>query len=222
MSGNQIIKVAVTGSICSGKSFVCGWLSTAFNVPLFSSDEAVRQIYQNPAFLYFLKQLPLNIPFISNQYITAPQQASHRPSFFLQKQLYRLSITRGTQKLMAKQLKAQPELVPDKNYIIQNILPHKQKRQILERLVYRYLRIVRKQWVESHKNNATLLFEVPLLFEKKLQNQYTHTICVVAPHKKRLEFATKRGLNPTYFNNANKAQMPPILKSKLANIRVYG
>ena len=42
-----MIKIGLTGSIAAGKSFVLSIFKTEYNIPVFSSDECVRDIYRH-------------------------------------------------------------------------------------------------------------------------------------------------------------------------------
>lgn len=44
-----MIKIGLTGSIAVGKSYVLGIFKTEYNIPVFSSDECVKEIYRNNA-----------------------------------------------------------------------------------------------------------------------------------------------------------------------------
>jgi len=44
-----MIKIGLTGSIAVGKSFVLSIFKTEYNIPVFSSDECVREIYRHNA-----------------------------------------------------------------------------------------------------------------------------------------------------------------------------
>ena len=44
-----MIKIGLTGSIAVGKSFVLSIFKTEYNIPVFSSDECVREIYRRNA-----------------------------------------------------------------------------------------------------------------------------------------------------------------------------
>ena len=52
-----MIKIGLTGSIAAGKSFVLSIFKTEYNIPVFSSDECVREIYRHNAGLNnFIKE----------------------------------------------------------------------------------------------------------------------------------------------------------------------
>ena len=44
-----MIKIGLTGSIAVGKSYVLSIFKTEYNIPVFSSDECVKEIYRNNA-----------------------------------------------------------------------------------------------------------------------------------------------------------------------------
>lgn len=44
-----MIKIGLTGSIAVGKSYVLNIFKTEYNIPVFSSDECVKEIYRNNA-----------------------------------------------------------------------------------------------------------------------------------------------------------------------------
>jgi len=42
-----MIKVGLTGSIASGKSYVLNLFSDLYNIPIFSSDDCVKELYKS-------------------------------------------------------------------------------------------------------------------------------------------------------------------------------
>ncbi len=169
-----MIKIAITGNIASGKSFVCKALSKALDAPIFNADEHVAKILSNPLVLQKLSRA-------------------------LDVELVNLSLS------------------SIKNVIKAEVFNNRQKKQILEGIIYRQLRLARKIWsCKNAKNNHYLIYEVPLLFEKHLANQYNITIAVDGRSIFKAAIA-KRGINADAASKFAKNQMPIILKNKMAD-----
>jgi dephospho-CoA kinase len=230
-------KIAITGSISSGKSFVCNILSLHYSTPYFSSDEAVRAVHLNPLFVklvlrYFGKSsvITKNNDKINN-FIKNTQNVKeiYPVKYPLVKQINNLDslikakfFIRQNQKFSRyKYPSYNSKYLINKQYIVQNILPNIQKMKILESITYRYLRILRKNWIAQHSNYKSLLFETPLLFEKKLQNQYNKIICVSLSKKNRFLAAKNRGLDECFFKTFDKRQFSPKIKQKLSHRTIY-
>jgi dephospho-CoA kinase len=80
----------------------------------------------------------------------------------------------------------------------------------LESLLYPILAIKRQEFIDMHQKNNHIMtvFEVPLLFEKNLQNNYDAIILVYAPYHIRLGRALLReGMTKEKFDFMNNRQI---------------
>ena len=169
-----MIKIAITGNIASGKSFVCKALSRHLASPVFNADEQVAQILTNPIVLQKLSRA-LGVEFLNLN------------------------------------------LASVKNIIRTQIFNDRQKKAILESIIYHHLRLARKIWsCKNAKNNQYLIYEVPLLFEKRLASQYNIAIAVDGSSFFKQAIA-KRCLDAEVATKFAKSQMPIVLKNKMAD-----
>ena len=62
-------------------------------------------------------------------------------------------------------------------------------------------------FIKKYKNNKLLFFEIPLLFESKLQKKFDKIILLRSERKKRLYRYKKRGGSKSLFNYLDKRQL---------------
>jgi dephospho-CoA kinase len=168
-------KIAITGNLASGKSFVCRALSLKLRCPLFSSDAFVASILQQ----------------------------------------------KDVQNLITFYLKIEPTKEALRETVFTQSIKSTNSRKILESIVYRRLRLERKMWTQKHSKYKILLYEVPLLFEKKLANQYNNTICIYSSKDMHCQFIKSRGLKHDFAERIMQNQIPLVIKAKLANKLFY-
>ncbi|MFT6262170.1 MAG: dephospho-CoA kinase [Dasania sp.] len=90
---------------------------------------------------------------------------------------------------------------------------------ILETLLYPLLNDQRQIFIQNNQASPIIVFEVPLLFEKKLQADYDFIILIHAPKSIRLERTLHRqGMTPQKFNFMNDKQMPYEVNIHRANL----
>ncbi len=168
-------KIAITGNLASGKSFVCKALSAKLKSPLFSADAFVASILQQ----------------------------------------------KDVQNLITFYLKIEPTKEALREAVFTQSIKSTNSRKILESIIYRRLRLERKMWTQKHSKYKILLYEVPLLFEKKLANQYNNTICIYPSKDMHCQFIKSRGLNDDFAKRIMQNQIPLAIKAKLANKLFY-
>ena len=129
-----MIKVGLTGSIGSGKSYVLNLFSDLYNIPIFSSDDCVKELYK------------------SNQELKD----------FVKKQI----------------LKKDEEF--NKVNISANVFNNGGKLSKLEKFIHPLVKLARDNFIEQEKRNNSkmVIVEVPLLFEKKLEDEFDYVILV--------------------------------------------
>ena len=84
--------------------------------------------------------------------------------------------------------------------------------------------LVRKVWISSVKasNKTTVVVEIPLLFEKSLQNFFEITVCLISEKNIQLQRLHDRGLTNVQSNARIESQMCLTEKMHLADIVMLG
>jgi dephospho-CoA kinase len=110
--------------------------------------------------------------------------------------------------------KINPEFIVDNAISKKMIIDYLQKNSdfmdTLEGLLYPLLAVKRQEFIDTHTqhNQKMVVFEVPLLFEKKLASLYDVIILVYAPYEIRLMRALQRpNMNIEKFHLINKRQI---------------
>lgn len=84
--------------------------------------------------------------------------------------------------------------------------------------------LVRKVWTSRVKasNETTVVVEIPLLFEKSLQNFFEITVCLISEKNIQLQRLHDRGLTNVQSNARIESQMRLTEKMQLADIVMLG
>jgi dephospho-CoA kinase len=84
--------------------------------------------------------------------------------------------------------------------------------------------LVRKVWTSRVKasNETTVVVEIPLLFEKSLQNFFEITVCLISEKNIQLQRLHDRGLTNVQSNARIESQLCLTEKMHLANIVMLG
>ena len=108
----------------------------------------------------------------------------------------------------------------DKKHLAQIILEDKEKLKQLENMLHP---LVLKEAKEIIKNTSKkiIVFAVPLLFEKGLEDSFDLTICIYSSYRKRLKRAILRGTSESYFNWCEQTQLPMAEKAERADIIIF-
>ena len=77
----------------------------------------------------------------------------------------------------------------------------------LEKIIYYYLEITKKDFLEKNKKKKLLFFDVPLLFEKKLEDEYDFIIYLVLNEENQKKRVLKR-------KNMSEEKLKKILKNQ--------
>lgn len=165
--------IAITGSICTGKSFVCKILSK-LGFGIFYCDVEVHKI---------LKEKPII------------KQVAHKfPEALIGNNLSRIKLA-------------------------DIVFKDEKKRTALENIVYSQLFKKQEKFVQAmRKKKAEFVFiEVPLLYERRLENLYDLVIVTHAPKKIMIERAVKRKLDLKRFNEILKTQLKSSVKKAKAD-----
>ena len=160
-----MIKIGLTGSIASGKSYVLNLFSNLYNIPIFSSDECVKELYK------------------SNDQLKD----------FVKKHI----------------LEKDEEL--NKTNISENVFNNKEKLLKLEKFIHPLVKLARDRFIEQEKENNSkiVIVEVPLLFEKNLENDFDFIILVKTSSDLQQKRVLERpNMTAELFSKIKKKQLP--------------
>ena len=160
-----MIKIGLTGSIASGKSYVLNLFSDLYNIPIFSSDECVKELYK------------------SNDQLKD----------FVKKHI----------------LEKDEEL--NKTNISENVFNNKEKLLKLEKFIHPLVKLARDRFIEQEKENNSkiVIVEVPLLFEKNLENDFDFIILVKTSSDLQEKRVLERpNMTAELFSKIKKKQLP--------------
>tara|TARA_B100000963_G_scaffold360581_1_gene391980 strand:+ start:529 stop:1092 length:564 start_codon:yes stop_codon:yes gene_type:complete len=104
-----------------------------------------------------------------------------------------------------------------KNEIKKIVCQNPKKLKLLEKIIHP---IVRKElivFIKKNKKKKILLFEIPLLVENKLINNFHKILFVNSKRSIRLRRFLKKGNNTKLFNTLNKRQLSPFKKIKFCH-----
>jgi len=160
-----MIKIGLTGSIASGKSYVLNLFSDLYNIPIFSSDDCVKELYK------------------SNDQLKD----------FVKKHI----------------LEKDEEL--NKTNISENVFNNKEKLLKLEKFIHPLVKLARDRFIEQEKENNSkiVIVEVPLLFEKNLENDFDFIILVKTSSDLQEKRVLERpNMTAELFSKIKKKQLP--------------
>ena len=166
-----MIKIGLTGSIASGKSYVLNLFSDLYNIPIFSSDECVKELYK------------------SNDQLKD----------FVKKHI----------------LEKDEEL--NKTNISENVFNNKEKLLKLEKFIHPLVKLARDRFIEQEKENNSkiVIVEVPLLFEKNLENDFDFIILIKTSSDLQEKRVLERpNMTAELFSKIKKKQLPNIRKEE--------
>ena len=102
----------------------------------------------------------------------------------------------------------------DKKKIRQIIFNNKNKKMLLEKYIHKEVAISRNLFLKKNKKKVVLL-DIPLLFEKKLQNICDYVILVCAPIEIRKKRAmSRKGMNKEILKKILRSQLRDSFKKK--------
>ena len=166
-----MIKIGLTGSIASGKSYVLNLFSDLYNVPIFSSDECVKELYKsNDQLKDFVKKHILEKNEVFN-----------------------------------------------KTNISENVFNNEEKLLKLEKFIHPLVKLARDSFIEREKQNDSkiVIIEVPLLFEKNLENDFDFIILVKTSSDLQEKRVLERpNMTAELFSKIKKKQLPNIRKEE--------
>ena len=108
----------------------------------------------------------------------------------------------------------------DKNYLAQIVFADNEKLKQLENMLHPLI-LKEAQEIIKKTDKKIIVFAVPLLFEKGLEDGFDLTICIYASYQKRLKRALLRGTTKEYFNYCEQSQLPMAEKANRADIIIF-
>lgn len=108
----------------------------------------------------------------------------------------------------------------DKKYLAQLILQDREKLKQLENMLHPLIYKEAKEKIQN-TSKKIIVFAIPLLFEKGLENGFDLTICVYTSYQKRLKRALARGTNQNYFDWCEQTQIPMAEKANRADLIIF-
>ena len=109
----------------------------------------------------------------------------------------------------------------DKKIIIKEIFNNKTKKEKLELFVHKVVRKNRKIFLKKKKNEKIVFLDIPLLFEKKLENTCQFICTTISPLYKRKKRALQRpGMNKKFFNQIIKNQVKDSFRKKKSHFLI--
>jgi len=110
----------------------------------------------------------------------------------------------------------------DKNYkeeIIKRLV-NPAFNQNLKKVIYPLLYAKKKIIAPKFNQYMPIFYEVPLLFEEKLKQNFDATIFISANPTKRKQRVLSRGASANYFNLMNKKQLKETVKENLSDFTI--
>jgi len=102
---------------------------------------------------------------------------------------------------------------------LKKVLASPQKRKKLENILHPLVRREGKKIISAMRS-PVVVYEIPLLFEAGMAEDFDITLCVISGGKNLTARLKKRGIGKKDFDVRSKAQMPPLQKAALADIVV--
>ena len=112
--------------------------------------------------------------------------------------------------------------ISEKDYkkkIIDNLSDEKFNRK-LKKIIYPYLYAMKKKSAQKHTTLLPIFYEVPLLFEENLSNNFDLTVFIKADFNKRMKRVLARGVSENYFRIMDKKQINQEQKQLEANYTI--
>ncbi len=108
----------------------------------------------------------------------------------------------------------------DKNKLAKLVFRDTEKLKELENMLHPLILKEAKEIVQK-TSKKVVVFAIPLLFEKGLEDGFDLTVCVYTSYKKRVKRALLRGTNEDYFKRCEETQLPMAVKAERADIIIF-
>ena len=90
----------------------------------------------------------------------------------------------------------------------------------LKKVIYPLLYSQKKIIAPKFHQYTPIFYEVPLLFEERLSQNFNYTIFISATPKKRKQRVLSRGVSANYFNLMNRRQIKENIKQNLSDFTI--
>jgi len=90
----------------------------------------------------------------------------------------------------------------------------------LKNVIYPLLYSQKKIIAPKFRQYIPIFYEVPLLFEERLSQDFNYTIFISATPKKRKQRVLSRGVSANYFNLMNQRQIKENIKQNLSDFTI--
>lgn len=108
----------------------------------------------------------------------------------------------------------------DKNKLAQLVFSDTEKLKELENMLHPLILKEAKEIIQN-TSKKIVVFAIPLLFEKGLEDSFDLTVCVYTSYKKRVKRALLRCTNEDYFKRCEETQLPMAVKAERADIIIF-
>tara|TARA_Y100001936_G_C15819372_1_gene530860 strand:+ start:165 stop:761 length:597 start_codon:yes stop_codon:yes gene_type:complete len=112
----------------------------------------------------------------------------------------------------------------NKKKVSEIIFSNKKIKYSLEKYIHRIVRKERFDFIKKQKTKKTkaVFFDIPLLFEKKLNKDFNFIVCVLSNKETRYKRLKKsKKMDRKFFDKILKAQTSDIIRRKLSDIIIY-
>ena len=107
---------------------------------------------------------------------------------------------------------------PDRAKIASQVFSDSKKLHTLEEIIHP---AIKKIWDCQDSTNDVVVVEVPLLFEKKLENDFDICVSVYCSQALRIKRLIQRGMTPSEISKRDAFQFSATEKAKLADIVLF-
>jgi dephospho-CoA kinase len=106
----------------------------------------------------------------------------------------------------------------DRSALAQIVLSDREKLRLLERIVHPAVQDARQAFIDSHAQAEALLFEIPLLFETRGEEEFDKVVVVsAAPEVQCARVLQRPGMSPEKLESILARQMPDEEKRRRAD-----
>ena len=111
----------------------------------------------------------------------------------------------------------------NKKYITEEVFSNKVTKSNLEKYIFKIIRKNRKDFINKQKKLQTKIafFDIPLLFENNLDNNFDIIISIISTKKNRFKRLRTKKISKKIFNNILKSQTTDIIRKKRSDIIIY-
>jgi len=195
---HHVYKLGLTGSIGSGKSTVAKMFKERFLVPVYDSDEAVHELYEE----------------------TNGEAVTKIRAIFGEDVLDSETKSSIDRKRLGEKVVGVPEEMAKLEAIVHPLVEEKRRRFVEEFVCSRRRKEEKTSAEDAADKTDVLVFDVPLLFEKQLENTVDGILVVSCSSETQRERVMNRTVGATMslekFEKIREMQMPDEEKRKRA------